>query len=86
MFTHMILIKKLKHNTRNTNYEILVYQIRETGEYQIYITKDSLGVGDIFTAHQEIVQDATSIAGVDIIEWLISSAIDDINRNEFLLY
>lgn len=86
MFTHMVLVKKLNHKARNTNYELLVYQADETGEYRIYIAKGGLGVGDIFTASQEVVQDAKRTAGIDIVEGLISSAIDDINRNEFGLY
>jgi hypothetical protein len=44
------------------------------------------GVGDIFTASQEVVQDAKITAGMDIVDGLISIAIDDINRNEFGRY
>ncbi len=86
MFTHMILIKKISHKARNTDYELLVYQIEETGEYRIYVAKGGFGVGDIFTASQEVVRDAKHTAGIDIVEGLISTAIDDISRNEFGLY
>jgi len=86
MFTHMVPIKKVSHKTRNTDYELLVYQVEETGEYRIYVAKGDFGVGDIFTASQEVVQDAKSSAGINIVEELISTAIDDINRNEFGLY
>jgi len=86
MFTHMVQVKKVNHKARNTDYELLVYQVEETGEYRIYVAKGGFGVGDIFTASQEVVQDAKSTAGIDIVEGLISTAIDDINRNEFGLY
>jgi ubiquinone/menaquinone biosynthesis C-methylase UbiE len=86
MFTHMVPVKKLSHKARNTDYELLVYQVEETGEYRIYVAKGGFGVGDIFTASQEVVRDAKSTTGIDIVESLISTAIDDINRNEFRLY
>lgn len=86
MFTHMALVKKVSHNARNNDYELLVYKVEETGEYRIYVAKGGFGVGDIFTASQEVVQDAKSTAGIDVVEALISTAIDDINRNEFGLY
>jgi len=86
MFTHMVQVKKLIHKARNTDYELIVYQVEETGEYRIYVAKGGFGVGDIFTASQEVVQDAKTTAGIDIVEELISTAINDINRNEFGLY
>lgn len=82
MFTHMKLEKQLHHKAGDTDFELLVYQVEETGEYRIYVAKGGFGVGDIFTASQEVVQDAKIMAGSDIIEGLISTAIDDINRNE----
>jgi hypothetical protein len=82
----MVPVKKVSHNVRNTDYELLVYQVEETGEYRIYVAKEGFGVGDIFTASQEVVQDAKTAEGIDIVEGLISTAIDDINRNEFGLY
>lgn len=86
MFTHMVPVKKVSHKARNTDYELVVYQVEETDEYRIYISKSGFGVGDIFTASQEVVRDAKDTAGIDIVEGLISTAIDDINRNEFALY
>lgn len=86
MFTHMVQVKKVGHKARNADYELLVYQVEETGEYRIYVAKSGFGVGDIFTASQEVAQDAISISGVDVVESLIAKAIDDINRNEFGLY
>lgn len=83
MFTHLIQVKKISHKARNTDYELLVYQVEETGEYRIYVVKGGFGVGDIFMASQEVVQDAKGASGIDIIDGLISIAIDDINRNEF---
>jgi hypothetical protein len=82
----MVLVKKLIHKARNTDYELLVYQVEETGEYRIYVAKGDFGVGDIFTASQEVVQDAKTTAGIDIVEELISTAINDIDNNEFDLY
>ena len=86
MFTHMVPVKKVSHKARNTDYELLVYQVQETGEYRIYVAKGGFGVGDIFTASQEVVQNAKSTAEIDIVEGLIATAIDDINKNEFGLY
>ena len=86
MFTRMRFVRKENHNARNTDYELLVYQVEETGEYRIYIAKEGFGIGDIFSASQETVHDALSTSGDDIVEGLISIAIDDINRNEFGLY
>ena len=86
MFTHMVQVKKVSHKARNTHYELLVYQVEETGEYRIFVTKDGFGVGDIFTASQDVVRDVKSTTGVDMIEGLIATAIEDINRNELGLY
>lgn len=86
MFTHMVPVKKLSHTARNTDYELLVYRVQETGEYRIYVAKGGFGVGDIFSASQDDVLDAKSSAGMDIVESLIATAIDDVNRNEFGLY
>ena len=86
MFTHMVPVKKVVHNARNCEYEILVYKIEESDEYRIYVAKGGFGVGDIFTASYDDVHGAKSDTGIDIIEDLISTAVDDINRNEFGLY
>jgi hypothetical protein len=86
MFTHMVPVKRLIHNARNTDYELLVYQVEETGEYRIFVAKGGFGVGDIFTASQQVVLDAKTSAGINIVEALISNAISDINRNAFDLY
>ena len=83
MFTHMVPRKKVTHKAHGADYELLVYQVQETGELRIYVAKDGFGVGDIFTASQEVVEDAT---GLDIVEALLATAKDDINRNEFGLY
>ncbi len=86
MFTHMVLVKKVSHKARNTDYELLVYRVEETGEYRIYVAKGGFGIGDIFTASQDVVRDAKNTAGIDVVEGLISTAINDINGNEFGLY
>lgn len=86
MFTHMVAVKNLIHRVRNTDYEILVYKVEETDEYRIYVAKGGFGVGDIFTASKEVVNDARNNAGIDIVDGLIASAKDDIDRNEFGLY
>jgi len=33
MFAHMIPIKNERHLARGTDYELLVYQVQESGEY-----------------------------------------------------
>jgi hypothetical protein len=83
MFTHMIHIKNGKHSARNVDYELLIYQVEETGEYRIYIAKNGMGVGDIYTASDEVVKDAKHVHGEDIVEQLINIAKSDIDRNEF---
>ncbi len=85
MFTHMIPIKNERHIARGKDYELLVYQVQESGEYRIYIAKSGFGVGDVFTATQEIALDARN-SGLDIVEGLLSTAKCDIDRNEFGLY
>ena len=86
MFTHMIFLKKISHIARDASYEIFVYQVEETGECRIYVAKGGFGVGDIFTASHDVIQDAKLMSGDDMVEQLIATAIDDINRNEFQLY
>lgn len=77
----MILIKHVRHNVRNTNYDLLVYQIKETGEYTIFIEKGGSRVSWSINASQEIVQDAKGSPRID--EILIICAINNINRNDF---
>lgn len=86
MFSHMVPIKKAHHSARGNDYELFVYQVQESGEYRIYISKSGFGVGDIFTATQEIVHDVQQVAGHDIVENLLCTAKCDIDRNEFGLY
>ena len=84
MFTHMSFVKKDCHNVRNTNYELLVYQVEETNEYRIYVSKDGFGgVGSIFTTSKEFVQDAQNQSKTDLVAELISIAKNDIDKNEF---
>ena len=86
MFTHMVPIKTVIHNARNTDYELLVYKVTETNEHRIYIAKGGFGVGDIFTASNEVIEDINSLSGEDVVAGLINIAIDDIDRNEFGCY
>ena len=86
MFTHMVPIKTVSHKAHGADYELLVYKVKETDEYRIYVAKEGFGVGDIFTASQEVVNDTMVTSGIDIVEALIDIAIDDINRNELSLY
>lgn len=86
MFTHMTHVKTDRHQARGAKYEIYVYQVAETGEYRIFVAKGGLGVGDVFIASQEAVRDAKSTAGMDLVNDLIATAKDDIDRNEFNLY
>jgi hypothetical protein len=78
-------VRKETHRARNTDYELMVFRVQETGEYRIYVAKGDFGVGDIFTASQEVVGDAKLQNGTDVVQ-LIEIAKDDINRNEFDLY
>ncbi len=55
---------------RGTNYEILVYQVEETEEYNIYVAKGGFGVGNVFTASQEMVRAIASDSGGDVVEEL----------------
>ncbi|MCG5537374.1 hypothetical protein [Halorhodospira sp. 9622] len=86
MFTHMEQVRKETYRARDTDYELMVFRVQETGEYRIYIAKGGLRIGDIFTANQEVVGDAKLQDGTDVVEQLIGIAKDDINRNEFDLY
>ena len=86
MFTRMVPVKKETHIARDVLYELLVFQVQETQEYRIYIVKDGFGVGDIFTASQEVVQDAATATGVNVVQSLIDIAKDDIDRNQFDRY
>jgi hypothetical protein len=86
MFTQMSFIKKITHTARDTNYELNVYQVQETGEYSIYISKDGFGVGNIFVVSQEVAQDAVHTNNTDVVAILIENAISDIDRNAFNFY
>jgi len=86
VFTHMVPIKKETYSVHGNKYELLIYQVVETGEYRIYVAKNGFGVGDVFTASQEIVSDAKKASGRDLVEGLISIAKSDIDRNEFGFY
>lgn len=86
MFTHMTQVRREKHSAHGNEYELLVYQVQETNEYRIYVSKKGFGVGDIFTASQEVIEDAKKLSGEDVIAHLIKIAKSDIDRNEFDRY
>jgi 2-hydroxy-3-keto-5-methylthiopentenyl-1-phosphate phosphatase len=86
MFTHMLNVKNEKHQAHGNTYELSVYQVQETGQYRIYISKAGDTVGDIFTALQEDVLDVAQSKSADLIEEIISVAKSDIDRNEYNLY
>lgn len=86
MFTHMIPVKTIHHEARNEEYELNVYQVVETKEYQIFISKSGEGVGDIYTASEETVKDAKEVNATDMVDKLIEIAKEDINRNEYDQY
>ncbi|WP_175948255.1 hypothetical protein [Burkholderia pyrrocinia] len=86
MFTHMIPVKRETYLARGLTFELLVYQVDETGEYRIYVNKGGDGVGDVFTAGQDIVENAKQLSGVDLIAELVAVAKADIDRNDFGLY
>ncbi len=73
----MIPVKTETYTSRGDNFELNVYQVQETGEYRIYISKLDNEAGDMYTASHEVVDDAQ-----DIIKELISTAKDHIKRNE----
>lgn len=51
MFTHMIAVKRVIHHAHGAEYAILVFQIKETDEYKIFIAKDGFdAAGNVFTA------------------------------------
>lgn len=68
------------------NYELLVYQVAETNEYRIYVSREGFGVGDIYTSSQNVVAAAKHLSGEDLIAKLIAVAKDDIDRNDFGTY
>lgn len=86
MFTHMVPVSKQAHRARDTEYEMLVYRVEETGEYRIFISKGGFGVGDVFVASQDVVTDSQQTGRDDVVAELIRIARDDIDRNEFGLY
>jgi hypothetical protein len=86
MFTHMVQVKRHTHQVRSTKYELFVYRVVETGEHRIYVVKDGFGVGDIFTASEDVVFDAKKSNGWDVVGELIAIAKGDIDRDEFGLY
>ncbi len=81
MFTHMIPIRKEEHSVRDEVYELLLYRVKETGEVRIYVAKEGFGIGDIYSASQEIIHDVKVLNDEDIIEHLIRIAKSDIDRN-----
>lgn len=85
-FTQMNPVKKLTHCVRNTDYELLIFRVVETGEYRIYIAKGQFGVGELYLADAHVVADAKLSGGPDILEELIKIARSDIDRNEFGQY
>ena len=86
MFTSMNHIKTENYSARNTEYELNVYLVNETGEHKIYISKSGNSAGDIFSASGEVIKDAKLIDGLDIVEKLITIAKQDIETNEFEQY
>lgn len=86
MFTYMRQVRKENHRAHGTDYELQIFRVQEVGEYRIYVAKGGFGVGDVFTASQDVVGDAKLQDGTDVVENLIEIAKDDINRNEFGLY
>jgi hypothetical protein len=86
MFKHSIPVTKENFEANGNQYELAVYQVQETGDYDLYISKDGNGVGNKFSASEEIVSDAMADQGKDIVQELIKIAKKDIERNEFNQY
>ena len=86
MFIRMVPVKTLNHQARGADYELLVYQVVETGEYRIYIAKGGVGVGELFAADENVIADAKATGGPDVLEELVRIAKSDIDCNEFNQY
>ena len=83
MFIHMVFIRKETHKARGKDYELFVYQVRETGEYRVYVAEGGLGLGDIYVVARDVADDAKREKGVDLVMELLQIARDDIDRNAF---
>lgn len=86
VFLQMRHVKTEEFRARNSQYELIVYRVLAPDEHRIYVTKGGMGVGDIFFASDDVVQDAKANANLNIVDALIAAAKDDIERNEFGLY
>lgn len=85
MFTHMDPVRTEVHAAHDAKYELAVYRVIETGEYRVYISKSGQGLGLLASASAEVVSDGRTV-GVDIVDVLVQSARDEIDRNEWGKY
>ncbi len=87
MFTHKRLVRQDSHIVRGTEFELLVFQIEETREYEINISKCGMKIGDYLSVSQELIDDSKSDNAPDFsIERLLEIAKGEIDQNQFGKY
>ncbi len=86
MFTHSTVVSRETYTSRGFDFDVIVLQAFETGDYQVVIVKNSFEVGDNFGVSRTVALDRSSEFGVDSVDELIQIAKDDIDRNEFDKY
>ena len=82
MFTNMNHVKTEYYSARNTEYELSIYLVNETGVHNLYISNSGVSVGNIFSAPSEVIKDAKLDNNIDIVEELITIVKQDIEKNE----
>jgi hypothetical protein len=70
------------HRARNTDYELQVSRVSESGQFRIYIGSAGHIHAHIFDPKHDRTCDSTSVTGNEIIQDLMASAIHDIDENK----
>jgi len=83
MFLSMTPVRSEKFTVNGTDYDLMLFLVRESGDYRLFVSKGGFGVGPSFTAKDDVVRDAMAFGGLKIVDTLIRQAKDDISRNEF---
>lgn len=86
MFRNSAKVASEAYEINGKKYELTVYQVQETGDYDLYVSRNGEGVGNKFSASCEIASDLKIVQGKDAIQTLITIAKDDIKRNEYNEY
>ncbi|MGH8196225.1 MAG: hypothetical protein ACREQ8_17785 [Woeseiaceae bacterium] len=71
--------------THGNRYELQVYRVLETGEHRVYISKCGEGLEMLAFASAEVITDGKAF-GADVLEILLQTARDEIDRNEWQKY